>query len=142
MQIFKIYSLLSCLVGAMQIADGVVLTSATSVPHKIAALFGFYGICGAFGLVELTWLAASVLAGAYAIKRGYSFVPPVCYVIFCLLHPVVGMLIPAAAFSNDPNAALARVAPAVIDIVFGILYIGLNASFYRHLFFVPKLFDK
>lgn len=142
MVFLKIYAILSCVIGAMQIADGVVLVSAANVSPKVAQLFGFYGAFGAFGLAELCWLAISTVAAALFIRRNLPYIPPVCFVVFCLLHPIVGMLIPAAAFTNDPASGVARVAPAVIDIVFGVLYLVLNCISYKSYFFVPRLFEK
>jgi hypothetical protein len=141
-QIFKIYVCLSCLVGLLQIIAGIVLGSASSVPVAFSKLFTFYGYFGAYGILELTWLGLSIIAAVFCFKQSLPFLPPVLFIFFCLLHPLIGVLVPAAAFDSNAVSEVGRFIPAVFEMFFGLAYLVLNVTSYKSYFFVPRLFEK
>ena len=142
MQLFKIYVCLSCLVGLLQIVAGIVLGSAPSFTVAFTRLFTFYGYFGAYGILELSWLGLSIIAAVYCIKQNLPFIPQIVFIVFCLLHPLVGVMVPATSFDSNSVSEVGRFIPAVLEMFFGIAYLVLNVIFYKTYFLVPRLFEK
>ncbi len=142
MRLFKIYVCLSCLVGLMQVVAGVALGSSGSLPPNLSRLFTFYGCFGAYGMLELSWLGVSIVAAVFCIKRSLPYLPPLLFILFCLLHPLIGILAPATAFDTTASTDVGRFIPAVIEMFFGFAFLILNFTCYKAYFFVPRLFDK
>jgi hypothetical protein len=141
-QLFKIYVCLSGLVGLLQIVAGMVLGSAPSFTPSFSKLFTFYGYFGAYGVLELTWLGLSIIAAVFCIKKNLPFLPQLLFIAFCLLHPLIGVMVPATAFDSNSASEVGRFIPAVFEMFFGIAYLVINVTCYKSYFFVPRLFEK
>jgi hypothetical protein len=68
--------------------------------------------------------------------------PQILFIVFCLLHPLIGVMVPATAFDINSVSEVGRFIPAVFEMFFGIAYMTLNVTCYRSYFLVPRLFEK
>ena len=143
MALVKIYAGLSGAIGVMEVVSGLVATGAIKGLTPVTVkLFNTFGLLGAFGPVELFWLAVSTVAAVVFVKKSVPFIPPVLYIAFCLLHPAIQVVLPDGAASNGAVTDIGQSPSSVVGIIFGALYVMLNFYFYKSYFLAPRLFEK
>ena len=141
MVFLKLYAITSCFIGLVQIVAGLVAASSMHTYSTIGRLFDNFALLGAFGPVEVFWLGVSTLVAALFAKRGFSFLPPLVFILFCLLHPTFHSIFPDSSFTMLGRVYPEGSASLIAESCFGIVYLVTTYLSYNKYLFPPELFE-
>jgi hypothetical protein len=142
MVLLKLYAACSCFIGLVQIVAGIVAASSMHDYARVGKLFDNFALLGAFGPIELLWFGVSTLVAALFARRGYSFLPPLVFIVFCLVHPTFHSIFPESSFTMFGRVYPDGSASLIAESCFGIIYLLTTFVCYQKDFFLPELFEE